>query len=85
MRVLYGFSGASFPPLLHVGMQTAFIIVDENAGDVHGIHQRQPFPDTTFTEAGDNLRCDIENARRAGLQTIILCDMFSFAFEFKVI
>ena len=42
-------------------MQPAFVIIDENAGrDMHGIHQRQPFPNAAFSDACIDIIGDVD-------------------------
>ncbi len=48
-------------PDLHVVMQAAFVVVDENAGcNVHRIDQYQSLPDAAFAQAKLYLRSDVD-------------------------
>jgi hypothetical protein len=50
-----------FQPSLKVLVQASFIIIDEHRRcDVHRIAKHQAFLDTTFTQAGIYLWCDID-------------------------
>ena len=48
-------------PFIVIMMQPHFVIVDEHgSGDVHGVHQYQPFPHTAFSQARLHLACDVD-------------------------
>lgn len=56
-----------FEPLFEVSMQTAFIVINENAGgDVHRIDEAKPFRNFAFDEAFFHLAGDVAKHATAG-------------------
>jgi len=51
----------AFEPFVEVVMQTALVVVNEDAGaDVHGVDEAEIFANAAFGEGGFNVGCDIE-------------------------
>ena len=54
-------------PLFEIGMETTFVVIDEDAGrDVHGVDQTQSFFDAAGAEAFFNLWRDVDQAAARG-------------------
>ena len=57
------FRGQSLQPVFKIAMEARFVVIDEDAcGDVHGIHETEPFADAAFLKATVDFRGDIEEA-----------------------
>lgn len=55
------FGSKFFEPLLEVGVEAGFVVVDEDTGgDVHGVAEQEAFADAGFFEAGFDLGSDVE-------------------------
>jgi len=61
------FRGELLQPLFKIGVQSAFVVVDEDAGrDVHGIDQTKAFLDPAGAETFFNLWRDVDQAAARG-------------------
>jgi len=50
-----------FEPLVVIGVQPPFVVVDENrCGDVHGVDEREAFSNAALLQGGVDLRGNVE-------------------------